>query len=516
MQGRSDQLNTKRNLAAAFACATLATLLLGSVAASGQGDAAGVPWPTEAWECSAPIDQTVSIAALERLFSAARRFVDTVLVVRNGYIVFERNASNFASGAKHFLFSTTKSILSILVGIAIDKGYIENVDQPVLSFFPNRSVANLDERKRSLTLEHLLTMTSGFDCCEDNNETFNRMAGSWDWLQFALDLPVIRTPGETFEYCNANSHLISCILTEATGVSALAFAQEHLFGPLGIEEVVWDADPQGKSIGCTGLWMAPRDLAKVGLLLLEGGRWDGQQIVSSSWIEACIQPRAICTDYGYRNGYGYQWWIGTETDGWFFTSGYQGQHLFVLPEQELVVVFTGSYDYANNQIYERLVRDHLLSALDGPSLEEQITELTRIEPHAVPDLPEIAGDISGREYTLGTHAYLFETFTLAFDDRADEATFRFRRWGLNYEFAVGLDNVWRVNAARGPELHQYRALRGQWLDDRVFRMEEIDLDWGESWELILTFEEDRVHVVFASLPGTGSFRFETTGHLDEP
>jgi len=509
----SDRPRTMRQLAAAVACAGLTVLLLATTAL-GRSDSAEPPWPTERWVCSAPIDQNMSITALDEFCSSAGRYADTVLVVRNGYIVSERNASNFASGAKHFLFSTTKSILSILVGIAIDKGYIENVAQPVLDFFPHRSVANLDERKRSLTLEHLLTMTSGFDCCEDNNETFNRMAGSWDWLQFALDLPVTGTPGETFEYCNANSHLISCILTETTGLSAHDFAEAYLFGPLGIDDVTWNSDPQGRSIGCTGLWMKPRDLAKIGLLCLEGGRWDGEQVVSSSWIEASIQPRTACNDYGYRNGYGYQWWIGNESDGWYLTSGYQGQHLFVLPEQKIVVVFTGSNSQTNNNLFERFVRNQLLPALEMPSLDEQTAELTNVEPVPVPSLPETAHAISGRQYDLGPHTYLFETFTLTFVDDADEATFAFRRWGLDYRYSVGLDGVWRVNSAMGPDVRQYRAVRGAWIDEDTFRMEQIELDWGESWEMTLTFEQDRVHFVFASLPGTGSFRFETTGFAE--
>ena len=507
----------RRNSLRPFAWASISLLLLLACnPLSTVAQPPDVPWPTETWQRSAPIDQGMDIETLESFYSVASRHIDTVLVIRNGWIVFERNASSFDDGSRHFLFSTTKSILSILIGIAIDHGFIESVDEPVMSFFPDHVSQTQDPLKSSITLKHLLTMSSGLDCPEDGNETFLRMSGSWNSLEFALELPMAGAPGEVFQYCNANSHILSCVLTETTGLSALAFAQAHLFGPLGIEDVRWGSDPQGNSLGCTGLWMTPRDLAKLGLLLLEDGRWEGEQIVSADWIEASVQPHTTSHDHGYRGGYGYQWWIGAESDGWFFTSGYQGQHLFVLPNQDLVVVFMGSYDYANNEIYERLVRHQLLPALDGPTLAEQIESLTSLEPNPVPALPETARTVSGQRYALGPHSYLFETITLAFEEGNDEATFSFRRYGLDYEFAVGMDSVWRVNTAMGPDVRQYRALRGEWIEERTFRIEQIDLDWGESWEILLTFEGDHVHILFGSLPGTGSLRFETTGAPETP
>lgn len=246
----------------------------------------------------------MSIRTLNEFFDAVNRYVDSVLVIRNGYIVFEQNSSNFAIDSKHHLFSATKSVLSMLIGIAIDKGYIEGVDQRVLDFFPDRTILNLDERKEALTLKHLLTMSSGFDCPDLGNETVGQLMGSWDWDQFALDLPMSGNPRGFYQYCNANTHLLSTILTKATGMSALDFAHEHLFGPLGITDVRWDSDhsDRGRSIGFTGLWMSPQDLAKLGLLYPEGGVWEDEQIVSSSWVAESTQPHTACDKYGFRNG----------------------------------------------------------------------------------------------------------------------------------------------------------------------------------------------------------------------
>jgi CubicO group peptidase (beta-lactamase class C family) len=471
--------------------------------------------PAEQWQYSTPIDQGMSAKALDEFFGVVSSYADSVLVIRNGYIVLEQNSSNFPIESKHFLFSTTKSVLSILIGIAIDTGHIEGVDQRVLDFFPERTVRNLDERKEALTLKHLLTMSSGLDCPE--NETISQLTSSWDWDQFALDLPMSGNPGDAYHYCNANSHLLSSILSEATGMSALDFAHEHLFGPLGIKDVQWDSDNSNrdKSRGFSGLWMSPHDLAKLGQLYLQGGVWEGEQIVSSSWVEESTQAHTSCEDHGYRNGYGYQWWIGSDSDSWYMTSGSQGQHLFVLPEQEIVVVFVGSYEQANNNLYERHIRNYLIPALDTPSLEEQVAELAAVEPEPVPPLPEIARRVSGQTYILGPHTYLFEEFSLTFPEGASEATFSFRRYGIDYEFLIGLDNVWRVNTAMGPKLPQYRAMRGSWSGEDTFVMEQIDLDEEESWECISTFQDDEVSFRFQFQSGTSPFHFETRGRLQE-
>lgn len=154
------------------------------------------PWPTEEWQYSTPIDQGMSASTLDDFFNHVYS-VDNVLVIRNGYVVLEQNSSNFVIDSKHHLFSATKSVLSMLIGIAIDKGYIEGVDQRVLDFFPDRTILNLDERKEALTLKHLLTMSSGFDCPDLGNETVGQLMGSWDWDQFALDLPMSGNPGDS-------------------------------------------------------------------------------------------------------------------------------------------------------------------------------------------------------------------------------------------------------------------------------------------------------------------------------
>ena len=173
--------------------------------------------------------------------------IHSLLIIRNGYIVTDAYFYPFAQGYLHGLASATKSLTSSLIGIAIDKGYIESVEQPILDFFPEYSVANLDANKAAMTLEDLLTMSSGFEC--NNADVDAPMLASPDSVRFALDLPMAAEPGTRYVYCNANVHLLSAIIQKTTGMSALAFAQEHLFGPLGVSDAIWLSDPQGNNIG---------------------------------------------------------------------------------------------------------------------------------------------------------------------------------------------------------------------------------------------------------------------------
>lgn len=176
--------------------------------------------------------------------------IHSVVVIRNGRVVLNAGFSPFSSRWRHDLASVTKSLTSTLIGIAVDQGHITGVETPVLDYFPDLTIANLSPRKERMTLEHLLTMRSGFECDPTNSEaTLTEMTNSPDWVQFALDLPMAEEPGQRRVYCSPNVHLLSAIIERATGMSTLDFAQEHLFEPLGIIDVEWLTDPQNRSAG---------------------------------------------------------------------------------------------------------------------------------------------------------------------------------------------------------------------------------------------------------------------------
>ena len=246
------------------------------------------PWPTKEWATSSPEEQGMSSERLARLVEfGGLNNMDSLLVTRHGRIVLEATYAPFRAGLKHRINSATKSVVSTLVAMAMRDGRLDSTDRRLMEFFADRTIANLDDAKKAITIRHLLDMTSGLEWSEglDGFRSFLAMERSPDWQQFVLDQPMSEAPGTRFYYDSGNSHLLSAILTKVTGKSALDYAREVLFGPLGIEDVMWRGDPQGISGGGAGLYMHPRDMAKIGYLYLRGGVWEGKQILPASWIE---------------------------------------------------------------------------------------------------------------------------------------------------------------------------------------------------------------------------------------
>ena len=199
-------------------------------------------WPTKGWRNASPESQGMDSNLLKNMLDQIWEKdldIHSVLVVRNGYIVLDAYSYSRDADDKHNIYSCTKSVMSVLIGIAIDKGYINGVNQPALSFFKKRTAKNLDADKKAMTLEHVLTMTTGLECRDSYLYSWsglNQMMASDDSVQFMIDLPMAEAPGTRFEYCNGASFLLSAILQEQTGMNALTFAHKHLFGPLGISE----------------------------------------------------------------------------------------------------------------------------------------------------------------------------------------------------------------------------------------------------------------------------------------
>jgi CubicO group peptidase (beta-lactamase class C family) len=302
-------------------------------------------WPTQGWRTSTPEQQGMDSAQLVQMLDAvtARKLdLHSILIIRNGYLVAEVYYGSNSPTLKHELYSVTKSFTSALVGMAIQKGFIDSVNRPVLDLFADRQVAALDARKKAMTLEHLLTMSSGLDWPESGSaytttdNPYVRMMRSPDWVQFVLDQPMAQQPGATFNYNSGASHLLSAIVQKTTKMSTLAFAQEYLFKPLGITDVLWGSDASGIAVGGSDLRLTPRDMAKFGYLYLKDGGWEGQQIVPAEWVKTSTTQQIKSDDAALD--YGYQWWV--YSDGSFAAHGLGGQYIFVRPRQDLIVVFT--------------------------------------------------------------------------------------------------------------------------------------------------------------------------------
>jgi CubicO group peptidase (beta-lactamase class C family) len=347
-------------------------------------------WPTDGWRASTPeeqgMDSEILVEMLDELIEQSYN-IDSISVVRNGYLVLDVAVAPYRSSNKHVIHSCTKSIVSALIGIALEQGHLKSVDQPLLEIFADRQVANLDGRKQSITLENVLTMSSGWRCRDSylyRWRGIEEMLASDDWVQHMLDLPMEGTPGTIFEYCNGGSFLLSAILQETTGMTALAYAEDNLFEPLGISKVDWPSNPQGISIGWGDLRMLPHDMAKFGYLYLNEGQWDGEQIVPAEWVRASWEEHISAT---LQPAYGYQWWI--DPPSIYMALGYAGQFIFVVPEHDLVVVFTSDLpdqDFYSPQI---LLKDYIIPAAQSsvaldPNKEALVNLQSRVDELAAP------------------------------------------------------------------------------------------------------------------------------------
>lgn len=313
---------------------------------------------TEAWRTSTPEEQGMDSQRLTQMLTTIQQQhlnLHSLLIIRNGYLVSETYFGVYQQDTRHELYSCTKSFVSTLIGIAIDKGYIDRTDHRIVDFFPEYTVANLDEQKETMTLEDLLTMRSGLDW-QEGDPVYGAMYRSPDWVQFVLDKPMAQPPGSRFNYCSGCSHILSAILQQTTGMNPRDFAEQYLFQPLGISNIQWDTDAAGIPIGGWGLQITPRDMAKLGYLYLQDGQWDGQQIISAKWVENATRKH---TETDGALGYGYQWWTYPSLAA-YTALGRYGQTIFVIPGADLVIVTTAEME--NHDEVFQLIEQYILPA----------------------------------------------------------------------------------------------------------------------------------------------------------
>jgi CubicO group peptidase (beta-lactamase class C family) len=300
-----------------------------------------ITWPDEDWEFAVPQEMGLNESALASASNVLARSSSNaraMVVVRHGRIAWESYFHGSTQDDRWHLFSVTKSVISSLIGIALQNGDIQNIDQPVTDFFPEYSFA-ADNPIGLVTVRHLLTMRAGFLWPGGHRgiePMADRLRRSPDWTRFILELPVRREEMGQFHYCSAASHLLSAVLTRATGQSACLFAQAHLFEPLGIRGISpgmgWETDPQQLSIGGWGLHLTARELARFGWLYLCRGKWRDHIVLPESWVIESTQN-------GKENGYGFQWWLRRAAGHLVFAGlGFGGQYLFCVPELNLEVI----------------------------------------------------------------------------------------------------------------------------------------------------------------------------------
>jgi CubicO group peptidase (beta-lactamase class C family) len=474
------------------------------------------------WPAATPEELGIDSAKLaEGLLSIRQQHINihSLMVIRNGKMVLDAYFYPYDGSTVHDIASDTKSVMTTLIGIATDQGKL-SLDDPMVSFFPERTIANRDALKERITVRHLVSMSSGLDCTKEGGEpTLAEMHAAPDWVQFALDRKVVWEPGTRFVYCSPAIHLLSPILQQATGMSASDFARQHLFEPLGIHDFIWPTDPQGYNTGSGDLKLHPHDLAKLGYLWLNHGVWEGKQIVSQQWVENSVKPLLETREGGF---YGYGWWVETaETDilPLYRADGRGGQYILVVPSLNLVVTTTGG-GFIMDEIGAFLVAT--LTGADNPlapnpagvaQLEAALTTISR-PPDAVAaaPLPETASVISGQTFVFEPNSLAIEKLGLEFNDSA-EAILNLTLAGGEQVFAwpIALDGVYRLFPG---DYDLPMGLRGQWMDDQTFTFEYDEIGNNSHVVLRMRFVGNRVMVESQDISGEGSAQF--VGNLQAP
>lgn len=356
----------------------------------------------DGWRTASPsdvgMDPTPLVALLDAIRTHDRHFLHSVLVVRDGRLVFEEyfdgrqfdlvegspwdyQAVSFGINTLQFQGSVSKSITSALVGIAIDRGLISDLDAPLFSYIPDYQELSTPE-KEGITIGHLLTMRAGWPWYDDDIDGESsdevQMFQHEDPLRFILERPLEWAPGSYMQYHSGSTVLLGEIVQRVSGMSLAGFAFQFLFQPLGIDEAVWAdcRNAPGVAFAGGGLYLRPRDMAKIGQLFLQGGSWEGAQVISSEWASRSVQTEVISqsrhSDHYLETGYGYLWWTGRFDGGHdaYMAKGWGGQFIVVIPELDLVTVVTGgNYDVNSSSadvpfnLYDDIVYKHVLAAI---------------------------------------------------------------------------------------------------------------------------------------------------------
>jgi CubicO group peptidase (beta-lactamase class C family) len=344
-------------------------------------------FPTTVWPIARPADVGLNVAVLDsidrEIKSGQYGYVDRVVVIARGRLVWDRRyAQDYAAaydslahtksalnahdatspynyyapwwhpfyrrGDLHTLQSVTKTITSVVIGTAVTRGEFPSIDTPVLAFYDSAQVRNIDDRKRRMTIRHLLTMTDGMDWLEnlpytDPRNTTVQMEASYDWVKFTIDRPMAAEPGTRWNYNSGASQLLADIFRKATKMDIEEYAARHLFAPIGIQAWYWKRTPAGIIDTEGGLYLEATDLARIWYLFLRGGVWNGRRVLSDEWVRASVAPAIAVAPGAGAPRYGFKWWLyphPSDSSSFVWSgSGFGGQSPMALPREDLVIVF---------------------------------------------------------------------------------------------------------------------------------------------------------------------------------
>lgn len=376
------------------------------------------------------------------------------MYLRNGRVIAEGWWDPYKPELKHTLYSTSKSFTSTAVGFAVNEGLL-NVDDKVISFFPDQLPDTVSENLASMTVKHLLTMSAG----QDPELSIASMQPGKSWVSIFLAHPVVNAPGSVFLYNSAATYMLSAIVTKVTGQPVLQYLQPRLFEPLHIEGIDWETDPEGITSGGWGLRLKTEDMAKFGQLYLQKGKWNGEQVIPETWVEEATSKQidqapglsAEERNHEWVQGYGYKFWRSRHNS--YRADGAFGQLIMIFPEKNAVLAVTAEASDMQKEI--NLVWDHLLPGMsdeklnDDPAtlqlLKAKIGQLS-LDPPAAGENKPLQQAITGKKFTFAANGSE-ESYIFGFDDNkcyvtmtaADEAKHLFALGAGHWE--LGQTNI---------------------------------------------------------------------------
>jgi CubicO group peptidase (beta-lactamase class C family) len=457
-------------------------------------------FPTKEWQTSTPEEQGFDSAKLSEGLSEISKKdlnIHSLLFIRNGKIFLDAYFYPYDGETVHELASVTKSIMTTLIAIAESQGKLKLEDK-MLSFFPAGSIANLDERKKRITVKHLTSMSAGLESVgfERYEGTLEDMRANSNWIKFAVDRKSVFEPGNKFIYDSPGMHILSAILQNSTGKTSFEFAKEYLFEPLGIKEAIWASDGQGYTFGWGDLYLHPRDAAKIGYLWLNNGNWENKQIVPAKWVKESVK---IQMKTGRGDYYGNGWWISPENNGNFIASGRGGQFIRVFPSMNLIAVTTGGgldWDKITPFIVPAII--DLKKPLPEnkaayAKLNEILSDIKKAPPEKKIDrMPPIAEKISDRIYNLDSNPYSLKSVKFIFKNGITaDAELIFSNKEPDRILEIGLDGIYRFS----PGVNNLKSgQRGYWIGEDTFIFEYNLIANIDCFLLKIKFEGDNIKI----------------------
>ena len=401
----------------------------------------GPEWPTREFRTSTPERQGVHSEGVAELFEMAKaRSLNSLLIMRNGYLIAETYFMDNKADEPHDQYSVTKSITSALVGIAIRDGYIKNTDQKVSDFFPEVNIST-DRLKQELAIKHLLNMTSGlrgFDGEKDSgfwhllfegsqvSEDFEyNVKNSDDWGSYVFGIEMAHEPGKHFSYDDFHLLVLGSVMQRALGRSMYEYAQEVLFEPLGMTSVIWHSDSNDFNFPGFGISMTSRDMMRFGYMYLRNGMWDGQQIVPGEWIRQQKLMDGLADELaaGYENGYGFMFWLDSDSER-FSAAGMSGQYIRIYPDLDMVIVNTSREDFLAERLYGSFINKYVKTLPLKKNTSAEKTLVRTIKNSHLPvtvKLPQLDSLITN---TKETYTIDLSSLTLhSIRETGDKATF---------------------------------------------------------------------------------------------